>query len=261
MPVVDRPAAPASRNIDIRVYGSGLALRLAGTTWICIRVLDSIFKQPGHKRRHCEPTGRANARPMTGSAKQSIGAAELKSGLLRRFAPRNDVKSRHSFAFPRRNAPGWCMYLSPNRGRGECRVPNAPAASRAKCKKHTSVVTTGPPDLPGIPARNGFNGLLRALPGDRACLSPSPALLLADLTPASRRQDHTTSPSAPAPFVKLCCRVHRILPRVDDVARRPSVGRTAGVLEVICPTRETEYFCKSDWTGQISLIRFNNFAF
>jgi hypothetical protein len=27
---------------------------------------------------------------------------------------------------------------------------------------------------PGIPARNGFNGLLRALPGDRAFLSPSP---------------------------------------------------------------------------------------
>jgi hypothetical protein len=24
------------------------------------------------ERRHCEPTGRANARPMTGSAKQSI---------------------------------------------------------------------------------------------------------------------------------------------------------------------------------------------
>jgi hypothetical protein len=66
-----------------------------------------------------------------------------------------------------------------------------------KVKKHTSVVTTGPPGSPGIPARNGFNGFLRALPGDRAFLSPSPALLLADLTPASRRQDHTTSPSAP----------------------------------------------------------------
>ncbi len=26
---------------------------------------------------------------------------------------------------------------------------------------------------PGIPARNGFNGFLRALPGDRAFLSPS----------------------------------------------------------------------------------------
>jgi hypothetical protein len=31
--------------------------------------------------------------------------------------------------------------------------------------KHT-VVTTSPPETPGIPARNGFNGFLRALPGD-----------------------------------------------------------------------------------------------
>src|SRR5713226_2760347 len=44
--------------------------------------------------------------------------------------------------------------------------------------------------------RNGFNGFLRALPGDRALLSPSPANKSANLTPASRRQDHTTSPSA-----------------------------------------------------------------
>jgi hypothetical protein len=49
---------------------------------------------------------------------------------------------------------------------------------------------------PGIPARNGFNGFLRALPGDRAFLSPSLADTSANLTPASRRQDHTTSPSA-----------------------------------------------------------------
>ena len=45
--------------------------------------------------------------------------------------------------------------------------------------------------------RNGFNGLFRALPGDRACLPPSPAEVLPrNLTPASGRQDHTTSPSA-----------------------------------------------------------------
>ena len=49
--------------------------------------------------------------------------------------------------------------------------------------------------------------------------------LSADLTPASRRQDHTTSPSASAPFVKRAARVHRIPLRVDDVAQRPSVGR------------------------------------
>ena len=35
-------------------------------------------------RRHCEPTGRANARPMTGSAKQSISPCR-KCGLLHRF--------------------------------------------------------------------------------------------------------------------------------------------------------------------------------
>jgi hypothetical protein len=33
--------------------------------------------------------------------------------------------------------------------------------------EHTSVVTTVAPDSPGIPARNGFNGLFRALPGER----------------------------------------------------------------------------------------------
>jgi hypothetical protein len=36
-------------------------------------------------------------------------------------------------------------------------------------------VTTSTPESPGIPARNGFNGLCRALPGDRAVLPPSSA--------------------------------------------------------------------------------------
>src|SRR5450631_2118557 len=65
---------------------------------------------------------------------------------------------------------------------------------------------------PGIPARNGFNGFLRALLGDRAVLPPSPAdmvlsapgradLTSANLTPASGRRGHTTSPSAATSFV------------------------------------------------------------
>src|SRR6267142_2611752 len=76
---------------------------------------------------------------------------------------------------------------------------------------------------PAFPAQ-WFYGLLRALPGDQACLTPSPALLIADLTPASGRQNHTTSPYAAARFVKRTARVHRIPPRVDDVAQRPSFG-------------------------------------
>src|SRR6266536_6543310 len=39
-------------------------------------------------------------------------------------------------------------------------------------------------------------GLLRALPGERACLPPSLANCSTSLAPASRRQDHTTSPYA-----------------------------------------------------------------
>jgi hypothetical protein len=50
-------------------------------------------------------------------------------------------------------------------------------------------------------------------------------LLFANLTPASGRQDHTTSPSASSAIVFGAIGVHRIPLRVDDVAQRPSVGR------------------------------------
>jgi hypothetical protein len=39
------------------------------------------------------------------------------------------------------------------RGRRECRALNAPAASRAKVKKHTSVVTTVTPVHPAFPTQ------------------------------------------------------------------------------------------------------------
>jgi hypothetical protein len=65
-----------------------------------------------------------------------------------------------------------------------------------KNKEHTSVVTTGPTGFTRHSLRDGFNGFLRDLPGDRAFLPPSPARLSASLTSASGCQDHTTSPSA-----------------------------------------------------------------
>src|SRR5665213_2649862 len=55
----------------------------------------------------------------------------------------------------------------------------------------------------GLPCAMALR-LIRALPGDRAFLPPSPARcrsIIANLTPASGRQDHTTSPYALAPFV------------------------------------------------------------
>src|SRR3954452_4200092 len=107
------------------------------------------------------------------------------------------------------------MFRPKREGVGNAGRPMHPQ-SRVQNKKAHEVVTTGSPELPGIPARDGFNGFLRALPGDRAFLSPSSADRSANLTPASRRQDHTTSSSASAPFVKSTKRVHRIPSRVRD---------------------------------------------
>ena len=63
------------------------------------------------------------------------------------------------------------------------RAQGMPGARRArslacKIKKHTSIVTTVTPDFTRHSPRDGFNGFLRALPGDRACLPPSPAEIL-----------------------------------------------------------------------------------
>src|SRR5258708_21393360 len=73
---------------------------------------------------------------------------------------------------------------------------------------------------PAFPAK-WFYGLLRALPGDQVCLTPTPALLIADLTPASGRQNDTTSPSASTPFVTKAACVHRIPIHVENVRNTP----------------------------------------
>jgi hypothetical protein len=70
---------------------------------------------------------------------------------------------------------------------------------RSQLKKHTGVVATGRGGFNRPSLRNGFNGFLRALLGDRAFLPPSStqcASIVANLMPASGHQDHTASPSA-----------------------------------------------------------------
>jgi hypothetical protein len=97
-------------------------------------------------------------------------------------------------------------------------------------RKHTSIITTGTPNIPAFPAR-WFYGLLRDLPGDRAFLPPSPrnAKHCRKLTPASRRQDHTTSPSAKRALVSRARRVHRTpRPTFVTIAKRPSKGARGG---------------------------------
>src|SRR6266436_6170887 len=109
---------------------------------------------------------------------------------------------------------------------------------------------------PAFPAQ-WFHGLLRALPGDQALLPPSPALLLADLTPTLGRQNHTTSPSASARFVKRTARVHRIPPRVDDVAQRPSLGTGPNrySADLLPPSSENSENRKSVGVGWIAFAQ------
>src|SRR5712671_1449662 len=146
---------------------------------------------------------------------------------------------------PRRKAPESCIYLSPPwRAWG---MPGAHCTRGLVCtcsgRKHTSNNEyTG---TPGIPARNGFNGLCRALPGDRALLPPSsrgylacphpvgPTCLPQNLTPASGRQDHTILPSAATSLVsalfdrsqvfRLALRSHRAQNAAASTASRPYV--------------------------------------
>jgi hypothetical protein len=100
-----------------------------------------------------------------------------------------------------------CAFISrPQGGRGECRVPAAPAVSCALCIGRTHTSNNEYTGTPGIPARNGFTAyvvlspvtglfchrhfadIVLSLPGwaDR---TPQ------NLTPASGRQDHTILPS------------------------------------------------------------------
>jgi len=108
------------------------------------------------------------------------------------------------------------------RGHGERRAPDAPAASCAHgvVSMHTSIHSESP-ELPGIP-RAMVYGLYRALPGDRLSCHRRLRIASANLTPAPRRQDHTSSPSALASPVKRAVASTAARPASVTFAKRPS---------------------------------------
>src|SRR5690242_16877858 len=110
---------------------------------------------------------------------------------------------------------------------------------------------------PAFPARMVLTVSFALSLVNRAFLPPSPLEIIfsTGLTPASRRQDHTTSPSAPALLVWQHRRVHRI-PRSTSVtiAIRPSceAGRLQSL--ILCLANgEAKYFLHEGWTGGIRL--------
>jgi hypothetical protein len=160
---------------------------------------------------------------------------------LRRCASRHACPGRtvviRATASSRRLAPEFCCGCHPRirRGRRECRVLAAthgpPAVKKAGGSHHRSS------RIIRHSLRDGFNDFLRALPGDRAFLPPSRADRTARLTPASGRQDHTTSSSASAPFVRTtssCASLPRPshpASRVVTIAHTPLLPRRDGADE------------------------------
>jgi hypothetical protein len=156
-------------------------------------------------------------------------------------APHNDDECRHDSTSPRRQASGLCKKtFRPKRAWG---MPGVSCARSPVCKgrKHTGsdrrysrkhpafphamVLTVSFVLSPviGLSCHRRRRIKVLSVPGWADKTS-------ADLTPASRRQDHTTSPSAKAPFVcaprdrsrksalrspqaRGRCRVHRIPPQ------------------------------------------------
>jgi hypothetical protein len=187
----------------------------------------NIFKQP--KNRHCERerskvgllrrcTFRNHRHtPPPGLAFGEPGDGRRRAENVRTYTHQTQLRDPAT-----RCAPEPCICPSPLRGRGECRVPAAPAAG---------VEATGTPGSPGIPARNGFNGVLRALVTGLFCHRHPRSKVLslpgwakqnsANLTPASGRQDHTTSPPAASSLVSALLIAHKSFdPPCDHLARK-----------------------------------------
>src|SRR5713101_10079069 len=115
--------------------------------------------------------------------------------------------------------PSCARILRAQGGRGECRMAAAPAASCALVAVESTRVTTSTPESPGIPARNGFTTYFVLSPVTglfchrhlriKVLSKPGRAdSTSANLTPASGRQDHTTSPYAATSLVRVLLTAH-----------------------------------------------------
>ena len=158
--------------------------------------------------------------------------------------------ARHTFALSRHSAPESYRNLSPKEGVGNAGCPAHPQPrvrwvveyaheySQRGRQNHPASPRNGLRLIPRSPRRSGFLA-------SGAC-----GVFSANLTPASRRQNHTPSPSASAPFVIGTSSVHRIPPRVRD-DREPPLrwDETATFMEVIWVKTETEYFFLWDSTA------------
>jgi hypothetical protein len=156
-------------------------------------------------RRHCEPTGRANARPMTGSAKQS-GASRLALdcfvALLLAMTSVRILAARFASEF--------CTNFVPRKQRAQGRPGAGRTRSLVCSKKAHELVTTGSTETSGLPCAMVLT-LLRALPGVRD--------LIVTVACETSSRKLSASPGAPGP--------HDLAVRSRDCPSGNSVASTA----------------------------------
>ena len=141
--------------------------------------------------------------------------------------------SSHGFLFSRLVLPEVCHLVVPllNRGRRESRAPTAPAASRANEIEHTSLSHHRfSQNDPGFPRAKVLTAYSELFPVSGLCCHRRLAEGLPQgLAPASRRQNHTASPYAPAfssgetspdARASIASRAQRFV----TIAKRPSDG-------------------------------------
>jgi hypothetical protein len=116
-------------------------------------------------------------------------------------------------------------------GAGNAGRPMRPIAACALVESKSTRVSQVTPESPGIPHAMVY-GLYRALPGEPGFLATViGGVASANLTPASGCQDHMTSPSASALFVKSAAASTASRPYVRDDRETPlCVGRDGGSL-------------------------------
>ena len=166
----------------------------------------------------CQTATARISKPSLRAQRSNLSRSKNKAGLLCRA--RNDGNPHLRAA---RSARGCNLPSALIKTRAQGR-PGARCTRGLACKRiaksaheHTGSAEAVRPSLRnGFTAYNALSLVIRLSCHHRLRDLPQ------NLTPALRRQDHTTSPSASGAFVKGAIRVHRIPPHVVDDRERPS---------------------------------------
>jgi hypothetical protein len=127
-------------------------------------------------------------------------------------------------AFSRHRSPEFCKAIRPRKQRAQgkpgARCTRGLVCNVRKRKRTRAYRSSG--GIPAFPAR-WVTAYFVLSPVNGSFATVAPRDDPGSLAPAPRRQDHTTSPSASGANVSCANRVHRISPRVRDVANAPLV--------------------------------------